>query len=119
MIELLYWALVAVFFTHETDAVKRHEWRIIPVLSNLPEKRAEQAFIWAHAPLFLVILWFSRSGAEAPFALGFSVFAMVHVGLHWAFRKHPKNEFTDPPSWTIILLAGALGAAHLLVYVWR
>jgi hypothetical protein len=119
MIEFFYWAMVAAFFTHELDAVKRHEWRILPILSRFPDRPAEQVFIWAHVPLFLAIIWFSRNGAETPFTLAFSVFAIAHVGLHWAFRKHPRNEFIGTSSWAIILLTGALGTAHLAAYVWR
>lgn len=119
MIEIFYWAMIAAFLTHELDAVKRHEWRILPLANRLPEKLAEQVFIWTHAPLFLAILWFSSNGAETPFALAFSVFAIVHVGLHWAFRKHPKNEFQGISSWAIILFAGTLAAAHLVAYGWQ
>jgi len=119
MTELLYWSMIAAFFTHELDAVKRHEWRILPLVSRLPEKTAEQVFIWAHVPIVLGIVWLSRSGAETPFTLGLSVFAMVHVVLHWAFRTHAANEFTGIGSWAIIVLAGACGAAHLAASLWN
>lgn len=118
MIDFLYWAMVAAFVTHELNAVKRHEWRILPVLRTFPDELAGPLFIWAHIPLFLTIFWFSRRGAETPFALAFSMFAVVHVGLHWAFRKHPRNEFIGASAWGLILLTGALGASHLVATVW-
>ena len=45
----------------------------------------------------------------------FCVFAMIHVGLHYLLRHHPKYEFNNAVSWSIIVLSGAAGFAHLLV----
>lgn len=112
-LDAVYHAMVAAFFTHELDAVKRHEWRVLPLTSFLPERAGEQAFIWAHVPLFFAVLWFGEGAAADGFRLGLSAFAVVHVGLHWIFRKHPAYEFNDPSSWGLILLTGALGAAYL------
>jgi hypothetical protein len=113
--DALYHAVVAAFFTHELDAVKRHEWRVLPLTSFLPERVGEQVFIWAHVPLFLAVLRFSEGGAAADgFRFGPSAFAVVHVGLHWLFRKHRAYEFNNPSSWGLILLTGVLGAAYLL-----
>ena len=106
--------MVAALFTHELDAVKRHEWRILPLTSFLPEKIGEQVFIWAHAPLFFVVLWYSLDGPQACFAMGLSIFAMIHLALHLLLRDHPANEFKSFSSWAIITLTGLLGSAHLL-----
>jgi hypothetical protein len=106
--------MVAAFFTHELDAVKRHEWRVLPLTSFLPERTGEQVFIWIHVPLFLAILWFSAGAAVNGFRLGLAAFAVLHVGLHWAYRRHPAYEFNNPSSWGLILLTGALGAGYLV-----
>ena len=53
MASIFYFVMLAFFIAHELDAVKRHEWRVLPLTSFLPEKPAEQIFIWAHVPLFL------------------------------------------------------------------
>lgn len=108
--DLLYWATVAAFLTHELDAVRRHEWRVLPPTSFLPDHVGEELFIWAHVPLFLAVLWFSD---QAGFRQGLCAFAVVHVGLHWLFRRHPAYEFNNLSSWALILLTGILGAAHL------
>ena len=120
-LDFLYHALVAAFLTHELDAVKRHEWRVLPVMSSLPERVGEQVFIWAHAPLLLAILWFGEGATVNGFRLGLALFAVVHVGLHWLFRRHPAHEFNNPSSWSLILLTGILGAAYLVGarYNWR
>ena len=81
-LDVLYWTMVAFFFTHELDAVKRHKWRVLPLTSFLPERVGEQTFIWLHAPLFLAIFLFSQGARVDGFHLGLSAFAVIHVGLH-------------------------------------
>ena len=117
MSELLFWTMIAAFFTHELDATKRHEWRVFPVMRFLPEKLGEQAFIWLHVPLFGAVLWYGQNGADTLFAMSVSAFAIVHVGLHWVFRNHPAYEFNNVSSWCLIGLTGLLGAAHLALVI--
>lgn len=57
MYDVLYYAMIGAFFSHELDAVKRHEWRVLPLLRSLPERMGEQVFIWLHVPLFALLLW--------------------------------------------------------------
>ncbi len=45
--------------------------------------------------------------------LGLCLFAVVHVGLHWLYRRHPAYEFNNPSSWALIVLAGLFGAAYV------
>lgn len=112
-LDAIYWAMVAAFLTHELDAVKRHEWRVLPLTSFLPERLGEQIFIWVHVPLVFVILWWSSDPDGEGLRLGLATFAVVHVGLHWLFRNHPAYEFNNRSSWSLILLTGGLGAAYL------
>ena len=113
MAEFYFWSMLAVLLTHELDAIRRHEWRIMPLINLLSDKAGEQTFIWSHVPLLFLIFWFSRDGAASGFAQFLSGFSIVHIGLHWMFRNHPANEFNNSGSWGLILLAGALGALHL------
>lgn len=115
-IEFFYWGMVALFFTHELDAVRRHEWRILPIINRFSESSAELLFIYLHVPLFLLIFWMSKGGPSTVYALCFSMFSVVHVVLHWAFRRHPKNEFVGFSSWAIIVLTAAFGVLHMLAY---
>ncbi len=119
MAEFCYWTMVACFFTHELDAVRRHEWRLLSVVRRIPDKLAERVFIWLHAPLFLAILWFSREGALKSFTVGLALFAVVHVGLHWIFRKHPNNEFDSFGSRTLIILPGFFGTLYVILQLYR
>jgi hypothetical protein len=112
--DILYHAMLAAFVSHELDAVKRHEWRVMPLLRRLPDRLGERFFIWAHLPLLLAILWWGEAPNPEAFRFGLSIFAMVHVWLHWLFRKHPAYEFNNASSWALILLTGALGAGHVI-----
>ena len=113
MHDLIYYTLVGAFFTHELDAVKRHEWRVLPVLRLLPERTGEQVFIWAHVPLFALLLWGGDGDPASVTRVGLAVFAIVHVGLHIIFRRHPAYEFNNASSWGLILLTGLLGTLYL------
>lgn len=117
--DTLYHATLAALLTHELDAVKRHEWRVLPLTRWMPERVGEQVFIWCHVPLVLALLLYGEQGeTAAEVRLGFAGFAVVHVGLHWAFRKHPAYAFNTPSSWALILLAGGLGAAYAAQAAW-
>lgn len=114
MLDFLYYSMVAAFFTHELDAVKRHEWRVLPILRNLPEKVGEQTFIWLHVPLFILLLLLGDGEPVNGSRIALSVFAVVHVWLHWVYRKHVAYEFNNPSSWGLIILTGVMGAAYLV-----
>jgi len=113
MAALFYALMLGFFFTHEMDAMRRHEWRVLPITSFLPDALGKQVFLWAHVPLISVI-WLYGTDPNAIFSKALSAFAIVHIGLHWAFRKHQHYEFNNLASWTLILGAGLCGAAHLL-----
>ncbi|MHA3916418.1 DUF6713 family protein [Halovulum sp. GXIMD14793] len=114
MLDILYYSMVGAFFTHELDAVKRHEWRVLPILRSLPERRGEQVFIWLHVPLFSILLLGGDGDPGGPTRIGLAIFAIIHVGLHALFRRHPSYEFNNLSSWGLILLTGLLGVLYLL-----
>lgn len=113
MAELFYVIMLGFFITHELDAMQRHEWRVLPLTSFLPEETGRRVFLWMHVPLFAVLFYFGAGDPSTRLAQGLSAFAVVHVGLHWLFRNHPKNEFNNPVSWALIIGAGLGGAGHL------
>lgn len=114
MTEFAYYLMLALFITHELDAVKRHEWRVLPLTSFLPERVGEQVFIWAHVPIFVLLLNFGGLDPRSFVAVCLSAFSIVHILLHIGFRKHPKNEFNNISSWSLIVGTGLFGALHLL-----
>ena len=117
MAELFYVAMLGFFITHELDAMQRHEWRILPLTSFLPDEIGRQVFVWMHVPLFAALFFYGAGDPTSTVAFGLSVFAIIHVGLHWLFRRHAKNEFDNPTSWAIIIGAGVFGAAHLVLTI--
>lgn len=115
MTGILYFAMLGFLLTHELDAMKRHEWRIFPMTTFLSDQTGEAVFLWVHVPLFALLFYFGAGDPTGSVAIGLAVFAVVHVGLHWLFRRHPKYEFNNPTSWGLILGAGLAGAGHLIL----
>ncbi len=113
-LDLLYYLTIGFFFTHELDAVKRAEWRILPGLRSLPDGLGEQLFIWLHVPLFAALLLAGAEEQEHAVRIGLASFAIIHVGLHWLFRNHPANSFNTLSSWALILGTGISGVAYLI-----
>lgn len=111
---LLFTLMLSFFIVHELDAVLRHEWRVMPVMRRLPDPMGQQVFIWVHVPILIAIFWWIMPDPNALAGLCLSAFAVVHVGLHWLFRKHPAYEFDNPSSRALIAGAGLFGALHFL-----
>ena len=109
----LYLAL-AFIWTHELDALDRHEWRVMPVLRTLPDALAKRIFLWMHVPLMALSAWLIAAG---PGSVGAGILAglcILHVGLHRLFRNHPAYEFQGLESRLLILGAGLFGALYWL-----
>jgi hypothetical protein len=99
---------------HELDAMRCHEWRILPGLSLMSERNGFVAFLFLHVPLFY---WILRSLAipegRIQFMNWFSAFLIAHLVAHVIYLRHRNNEFRDWISWTIIIGAAAFGGLHL------
>jgi len=108
---------VALMLVHELDAMQRHEWRLFPGLSQLPDRLGMQVSIWVHVPLFGIILWYGAlaigTGGDR-FSLGFSGFCIAHAFVHLAFDWHPRFEFENLLLRTIIWSCALAGAAALI-----
>ena len=113
MNEQLYYLMFAFFMTHELDAIDKKEWRVFPLTAPLPEGMAKSVFIWAHVPLFILFLYSGAANPSSFAAQVLSALAIVHVGLHWLFRKHPEYKFDSLTSRALIAGAGVFGALHL------
>jgi hypothetical protein len=107
---------LSLLFTHELDAVRQREWRIFPGLSQLDDEAGAGVFIALHVPLFLALLWaLFGTGLHQGIINGFSLFCVIHVGLHLLALRHPHNTFTSTLSWMLIGGAGLCGALTLLL----
>ncbi len=116
MADLFYFCMLGFFLTHELDAMKRHEWRVLPLTSFLPDHLGELVFIWAHVPIIAGLFFFGGLDAGSTTALGLSIFGIIHVFLHIAFRNHPHYEFNNLSSWLLIIGTGIFGALHLVAF---
>jgi len=113
MAEFLYVLMLSFFLTHEIDAAFRHEWRVLPITSFLPDEAGRVVFIGAHVPLLVSFFWFDGLNHQSALGLLLSAFAIVHVGLHWLYRRHPAYEFNNWLSVALIVGAGAAGVVHM------
>jgi hypothetical protein len=112
MVEAGYSFCIALFALHELDAVRCHEWRLIPLIRRLPDNIGYTVFVAAHLPLFLLIFWLgwhSTPETKNAFYIFVGVFSIVHIWLHKLFASHPANEFNNPFSQTLIWGWGATG----------
>jgi hypothetical protein len=109
---------VGLFFTHELDAMRNNEWLVLPPTSWLPSEYGEAVFVWAHIPLFAILVAALSSlniKTRQNTQLGFSIFMVVHGILHAAFMGHEKYEFGSVTS-SVLIYAGAMcGALYLLL----
>ncbi len=112
--DISFFLVVAFFVTHEIDAVRAREWRLLFFLRDLDD---EQGFWWftaLHVPLMFLILLFLESLA---FQVGLSAFAIIHAFLHGWLRNHPKYEFKGWLSNALIGGAAVSGLLYLLVFI--
>ena len=107
---------LAALFTHEMDAVMRHEWRGLAVLGSLTDATAYPIFLVAHFPAFAAILWLGHHRVHLVRAwarLALSIFLVVHAGLHMLASREPGYEFQGLLSNVWIYAAAAFGAAYV------
>lgn len=114
MVDWFYFCMLAFLLTHELDAIKRHEWRVLPLTSFLPDSVGEQVFIWAHIPIIVLLFGYGGLDPHSVVAQVLSAFGVFHVFLHVLFRNHPKYEFNNLSSWALIIGCGLFGALHLV-----
>lgn len=114
--ELLFGLCLATLLTHELDAVRGKEWRILPVFNALSDDTGRAAFIALHVPLFWLILmgcWSAEAETREFWRLIVAGFGPIHYGLHWLFREHPHYDFSSHLSKGLIIGYGVLGALYV------
>ena len=113
------WMTVALLIAHELDAVRAHEWRVLPLPAFLPDRTGRAVFIWAHVPLAFVLLWIAGRAPDHPAALALAGFAVIHLGLHLAYRRHPDHDFHGFGPWALIVGPALSGAVQIVAVLWR
>jgi hypothetical protein len=118
MRDLVFSLTFGLLATHELDAMRWHEWRVLPVTRFFPDDIGMMVFVLAHVPLFswlAHVCWAQVASKRLLARRIFAGFCIVHVGLHWLFRNDPAYEFTGWLSNGLILGAGLAGALFLFM----
>ena len=111
LVELLFIINVAfLVMGHELDAIENHEWRFFFAITPFSDQTAYRLFTIIHVPLFVFIIWNLQSFW---FQVRFNIFLIIHAGLHWVLRNHPKINFNNWFSRLWIFGGALLGATHL------
>ena len=101
---------------HELDAIYQQEWRFFFARLPIQDQTAYRIFTALHVPLFVLIIWFFQ---EFWFQVAFDLFLIIHAGLHWLLRHHPKVNFNNWFSQLWIYGGALLGFIHLLLLFWN
>ena len=112
----LYYLGLSALCTHELDAVRHAEWRLLHVLRDLPDELAYPVFVALHLPLFYLFFWLSHHPSPRlrdGFRLAVAAFLVVHGRLHWLLSDAPAYDFAGALSNELILLAAMSGAGYL------
>jgi len=122
MRNLLFNLGLATLSTHELDAVTQSEWHLLYILNKLPETIAANTFVVAHVPLFTIIFWlgFNENLKVRKWTrIIFSLFLIIHAGLHKALENHPLYTFNSLISKCLIFGAGLFGLLYLIALIWE
>jgi hypothetical protein len=105
-------------FTHELDAIPNHEWRVLPLISWLPDEYGMIVFLIIHIPLFATLIALAANANDkirVPGKLGISIFLVIHGILHASFMGHASYEFASALSNIIIFSGALLGIVYLIL----
>jgi hypothetical protein len=107
---------LAILCTHELDAVTQSEWRLLYILRDLPDHTASSAFVFIHVPLFAIIfglVFNEKLNIREWSRVVFSIFLIIHAGLHKLLVNHPLYTFHSPLSQGLIFGGGLIGSIYL------
>lgn len=108
--------IISLFAVHEMDAMTHAEWRLLPVLSDLPNEQARQVFLWLHIPLFAGMIWalffasWKRIAAQIVCAA-----LIIHAAAHFLLSGHDLYTFTAPIATITVYGAALISALHLFL----
>lgn len=108
---------LALILTHELDAMSHHEWRVLPLLSQLEDAAGQNLFVILHIPILAIVVACIASlniklrRKSRDIASGFLI---VHAVLHFAFSSHANYEFNSLLSSILIYGAALCGMVYFL-----
>ena len=114
VIKIIFILELSLLFTHEMDAIRRQEWKMFIFLKNLTDEKAYKIFLLLHIPLYTAILLVLFSSFMNIGNYIVDIFLIIHMLIHFLFRKNPANELNGKISKGIINSAGLFAIIHLL-----
>jgi len=114
---VLFLVNLSLFFLHEMDAIRRSEWRLFIILKDIEDSKAYRVFTFIHLFLYVIILSFLFSEYQTIIFWVLDIFFLIHAILHLFFERHPRNEFKNSFSRSIIYSMGILAVIHLLFLI--
>ena len=114
--DLIFYIGISLLITHELDAIRNHEWRVFPILSQFKDDVGYYLFSILHVPLLVVIFWFISHPSEDVrfwFQISMDGFFIVHMLLHKIVSGNKKYEFRSRYSRALILSIALIGVIHI------
>jgi hypothetical protein len=114
----LYRLNFAFLLTHELDAIKNAEWRLLYIFRNIPDATASTLFIALHVPLIVVLLGAFENKSEFLRLKSrglLAAFMIIHAAIHYHLRLDPLNTFNSILSLCLIYGGAVIGLAYLLI----
>ncbi|MBU5354633.1 MULTISPECIES: DUF6713 family protein [Paenibacillus] len=105
---------LSLFLLHEMDAIRRSEWKLFIVFKDMKQEQAYTCFTWIHLPLYTIILSLLFSSYQTITFWVLDIFFIIHTVLHFFFEKHPRNEFKNRFSRSLIYPMGLIALIHLI-----
>ena len=118
MKNIIFYSGVATLITHELDAMSKHEWRVLPLTSWLPDEYGVLVFLFIHIPIFAILIALIASTKDLiryRTQIGVSIFLVAHGILHTLFMENASYEFTTVSSNILIFGGAFLGLIHLFL----
>lgn len=110
---------ISFLITHELDAVMNKEWLVLPLTSWLQPDIAYEVFLWAHVPLFalmIALLTSSKNKVKSITSKVLATFLIIHGSLHIAFTSHKHYEFSSLSSNLLIYGGAIFGLIYLMLF---
>jgi hypothetical protein len=60
------------------------------------------------------MIWIAQRTPDHPAALALAGFAVLHLGLHLAYRRHPNHDFHGVGPWALIVAPALSGTGQIL-----
>ncbi|WP_340019266.1 DUF6713 family protein [Paenibacillus sp. FSL H3-0457] len=108
---------LSLFLLHEMDAIRRSEWKLFMVLKDMEDDKAYRYFTRIHLPMYTIILSLLFSSYQTITFWVLDIFFIIHTVLHFFFEKHPRNEFKNGFSRSLIYPMGIIALIHLIFLI--